>query len=159
MIKLLFALMGIALVMVLVPKYKSLCKAVFGVYFLVVIYITLLSRTASQESQGIRLFPFQFLLWIKLYYQAYGFFGIFFSLLGVFLNFLLFIPFGYLIYSTNAMCVWKIVALGFAFSLFIEMAQLFLHFGMFETDDLIMNTLGTWVGTILYKKRINLPYL
>lgn len=74
------------------------------------------------------------------------------SLIMLFLNFLLFIPYGFLL-----PCVFKklnyswkkIIAIGLMTSLAIEVLQLF--GGRYaEIDDLLINSLGTYVGFLIY---------
>lgn len=76
------------------------------------------------------------------------------ALEGYALNVLLFVPFGYLIPSVlNSICrCWKVVLLGFATSLTIETIQLVTCLGWFDASDLLHNTVGTWIGWIIYKK-------
>lgn len=74
------------------------------------------------------------------------------------LNLILFVPFGFLLptlwskYQTSKRTIFA----GFVFSLLIEISQLFCY-RMTDIDDLIMNTLGTALGfmlfTILSKKK------
>ena len=65
------------------------------------------------------------------------------------LNILLFVPYGFVL-----PLLWKkfrdgrkMLAAGFFLSLFIELAELFS--GVTDTDDLILNTLGAWIGYLL----------
>ena len=44
----------------------------------------------------------------------------------------------------------NIILIGFVISLFIEFCQLFISRGT-DIDDLILNTLGTIVGLLIYK--------
>ena len=69
-----------------------------------------------------------------------------------FKNMLLFVPFGFLLplLWKRERLVEKTVSIGFLFSLFIELIQLF-SFRATDIDDLLMNTLGTWVGYLLFK--------
>lgn len=67
-------------------------------------------------------------------------------------NILLFIPFGFLI---SLICKQKVTIVyiltnGFLFSVLIETSQL-LNNRRTDIDDLILNTLGTFIGFILYK--------
>ena len=64
------------------------------------------------------------------------------------LNTLLFVPFGF---SLNLFSVKRsrAVLFGFLLSLFVETVQLTLHIGWFETEDMLMNTLGTFCGYML----------
>lgn len=70
------------------------------------------------------------------------------------LNVLLFVPLGYLVPSITARidCWWKVVAFGFLFSLLIETIQLVTRLGWFDASDLLHNTLGAWIGWIVYKR-------
>lgn len=69
------------------------------------------------------------------------------------LNILIFIPFGmYLSYFVKNKKVLKIVIITFCFSLFLEGLQLFTMLGACSTKDLITNTLGAFIGCIIYKK-------
>ncbi len=67
-------------------------------------------------------------------------------------NILLFIPFGFML-----PCIWKkyeglrqTVFSGFTFSLIIELSQLF-NIRITDIDDLLMNTLGAFIGWIIFK--------
>ena len=74
------------------------------------------------------------------------------SLEGIVLNALLFIPFGYLaplFYKKTQW--WKIMILGMAASLIIEIIQLVTRLGYADVNDLINNTIGILIGFILYK--------
>lgn len=70
------------------------------------------------------------------------------------LNVLLFMPLGYLVllsYSTIDRW-WKVLLLGFAFSLLIETVQLITRLGWFDASDLLHNTLGALIGYWIYCK-------
>ena len=66
------------------------------------------------------------------------------------LNVLLFVPFGYLLPHFKRLTLGKAVLLGFCFSLLIETSQLTFHFGVFQLDDLVKNTMGAGLGWMLY---------
>ena len=74
----------------------------------------------------------------------------------ILLNILLFVPLGFLVpvLQEPFQRWWKMLLLGFGFSLFIECAQLVLHMGCFDTADLIHNTIGAGVGYVIRVKRI-----
>lgn len=67
-----------------------------------------------------------------------------------FLNILMFVPFGYLLPQFRRLSWRRVVLSGFLFSLLIETSQLIFRFGVFQTDDLIDNTLGAGLGYLLY---------
>lgn len=74
------------------------------------------------------------------------------SILPVLLNFILFVPYGFLLPLVFGSCRWnwkKLVMIGFLTSFIIELLQMF--GGRYaEIDDLLMNTLGAFSGFIIY---------
>lgn len=67
-------------------------------------------------------------------------------------NFVIFIPFGFLVpmlskYRFNVVFV---TLLSFELSMAIEVVQLFTRLGSFDVDDLFLNTLGGSFGYIIY---------
>lgn len=76
------------------------------------------------------------------------------SRVEVFSNFAVYVPFGFflseIIATTKHSGAWRWIGLAtlaaFGLSLCIELLQLVLHVGFFELTDLVMNTLGAFVG-------------
>ena len=68
-------------------------------------------------------------------------------------NALAFMPLGILLplVWNRAKNIKVCVLMGFLMSLFIETMQLILCCGVVQTEDLIMNTLGTYIGYMLYR--------
>ncbi len=67
-------------------------------------------------------------------------------------NIIWFIPFGmYLQYTGKVKNILMITFYGFLFSLMIETMQYVFGTGYSELDDLILNTLGVWLGAICIK--------
>ena len=149
------ATVAIMLMAAVITKYPKLLVLVLVFYLSGILYITLFSRVAAEEGHGVNPFPFRFVYWIIQYAKGPTYQRVFRPILGVYMNILMFIPFGFLAKIWKpTMPPWKIILAGFGFSLVIESAQLVFHLGMFETDDLITNTVGTWVGTAIYRKRM-----
>ncbi|WP_409254331.1 VanZ family protein [Bacillus sp. SCS-153A] len=72
-------------------------------------------------------------------------------------NILLFIPLGLAIplrYKINKL--WHGILIGFLISLTVEVVQLFTSMRSFDVDDLILNTLGTTVGLVMYRGLIRM---
>ncbi len=65
-------------------------------------------------------------------------------------NIIMFIPIGFFLSLLWKLEDKKVVMIGFCSSLFIETSQLFLRRGT-DVDDLILNTLGVYLGLVLYK--------
>ena len=142
-----------ALLVVVIPRHRDMLWPCLIIYAICVLYITLFSRVAAEEGQGINLLPFRFVYWIIQYAKGPTYHGVFRPILGVYMNILMFAPLGFLfkcIHENTA--TWRIVVTGLIVSLLIEVAQMIFHLGMFETDDLLTNTLGTWLGTLIYQK-------
>lgn len=142
-------------------------------YILVILYQTLLFRTTSYHATY-RLSLF----WSYRKAFAVGtdspFFGISITsgslLVQIILNILLYIPFGYLLpfampglskpgrFPSRARVAhafrtfpWRAVLIGAALSAATEFAQLFFRLGLFEFDDIFNNTLGCFLGVVLFQ--------
>lgn len=68
-------------------------------------------------------------------------------------NVLVFIPLGFLVPMiwTKLCKTGDIIVIGFLSSLLIEISQLVLQCGVFQTEDMIMNTIGAAIGYRIYK--------
>lgn len=126
-------------------KYKLLWWFVFICYILVVVLGTLLSR-GSYHDGAMLLSPFFAYqeAWMSASFAAWGL---------IVVNIVLFVPFGFLLPLGNKkfQTFWKTYLAGFLFSLTIELIQLFFHLGIFETADLLNNTIGVCIGYGFYK--------
>ena len=118
-------------------------------YAFSVLIITIIARENGVYGQ-VNLVPLkQVIIWGLRYYNAFGLLAAFRPIVGLYLNVLLFIPIGFFMHSLS---IWKVVLFSVIFSLNIELIQLITRLGMFETDDLIMNVLGSIIGVKLYKR-------
>ena len=75
----------------------------------------------------------------------------------------LFIPFGFLLFSSHGerneigkrgLDTMKCVLIGFLLSFLIEVNQFVFYIGLFEFDDIIGNTLGTYIGVMIARRLI-----
>ncbi len=113
----------------------------FGLFvcYLAVVCGATLERGGNWK--GIQLLPF------SSYLDAWYNFSIF-AWRNLILNILLFIPFGFLLpflFETFRK-PWKTYLAGGLFSLMIEVMQLLFRLGIYETDDILNNFLGTVIG-------------
>ena len=111
---------------------------IFWVYVAVMVVITFLSREGG-STKGIDL-SIGSSLGINARNDAYAV-----------ENILLFLPYGFLWGLMRKKGLWNALAVGFLTSLGIEFQQLFSGRGVFQTDDMITNTLGALLGYILYR--------
>ena len=117
---------------------NSVVEMIFWVYVAVMVVITFLSREGG-STKGIDL-RIGSSLGINARNAAYAV-----------ENILLFLPYGFLWGLMRKKGLWNALAVGFLTSLGIEFLQLFSGRGVFQTDDMITNTLGALLGYILYR--------
>lgn len=104
------------------------CTA-FIVYVFIILYITLFSREIGNA------YIFKPLFW-EYKKQMWR---------DIFLNMLLFVPFGLLVRTKKMQ---QGVLCGFLLSVLIELTQYFLRLGYCEPDDVLNNTIGTTIGVV-----------
>lgn len=73
------------------------------------------------------------------------------EILDILLNILLFVPMGMILEVKNVQSCRIIVFVCFFVSFCIETLQILMRIGYFETDDLIHNTLGGFLGYVIVK--------
>ena len=104
-------------------------------YTIVVLYLTLLDRT-TDEKEAINLVPF----W------TYKNIGVSALRWQIYLNVLLFLPFGFLIPFSIQAGFLKTLGMAALLSAAIELCQFSFGLGLCEIDDLIHNSLGATLG-------------
>ena len=75
------------------------------------------------------------------------------GLLIAILNILVFLPWG--IYASFFYDKKRTVGFACAFSSMVECIQLFARFGVFSFEDILLNTLGAFLGALIFEKYIN----
>lgn len=70
-------------------------------------------------------------------------------------NIIWFVPFGFYLrsFGKRKWKLWEIWLLGLLLSFGIEFLQYVFGTGISELDDLILNSLGAWIGAVLGKRR------
>lgn len=99
-------------------------------------------------KHGINLLPLKVLF--ETYRKVFINLNINYFIINFLGNIIMFMPIGFFIPLLWEIPDKKIIIVGFLFSLFIEVCQLFLNRGT-DVDDLILNTLGTILGLLVYK--------
>ena len=145
---------------------------IFAAYVLTNLYETLLFRVITPEAKYEMGFLWSYREALSLH-KAGGFRILITDgelLKEIILNILLYIPLGYLLPFTWPKLAqkkrevtsgnrvtrwlrsipWKVVLIGFLCSTFTEVTQLVFHLGLFEFDDILNNTIGCVLGTLLY---------
>ena len=105
-------------------------KVLVGIYILIILWITLFSR----EPMTTRIF--RGLFWeIEMGYWN-----------NIIQNILLFIPLGFLIGGKRGIIAGVLLSIG------IELTQYIAVLGYCELDDVLNNTIGAAIGSLLFKK-------
>lgn len=123
---------------------KSLSKALLALYLLIMLWLVLfkfsfnLSLILDYQIRSINLIPFAFV-------NERG------NLREIIYNCVVFIPFGLLLsVSFKRVNFWRKLACVLVFSLIAEITQFVFAIGATDITDLITNTLGGFLGLILY---------
>ena len=135
-------------------RIQYISWVLFVLYILLLTYLLFLSEGFGHrltEHRGFRynLIPFQEIRRFWIYRDIVGGWAAFLNIGG---NILGFCPFGFIlpVLSRRYRKVFKTVRMGFFLSLFVECMQLVLHVGSFDVDDIILNTLGTFLGFLCF---------
>ncbi|MBQ4231821.1 MAG: VanZ family protein [Lachnospiraceae bacterium] len=127
-------------------------RIVFIVYVFVLSYLVFFSERYGRiryDSPQSNLVPFQEIHRYLSQFREITFLAI----INVIGNTLIFVPFGALlfIFSKKLAKFHNTVLLSLLLSLAIETTQYFTRVGVFDVDDIMLNTLGGIIGWIIYK--------
>ena len=128
-------------------KQKAVCLTVFALYILVVLYLTIFRFNFYYDERQLNLVPLADLIHLPHRVGTREFLRLFLGNIGWF------VPFGFLwpmLLKKKSFLI--TLASGFLFSFFIETMQFVFYKGVAELDDLILNTLGTAIGYVLYRQ-------
>lgn len=131
------------------------CNIAFACYIAVLIYFVLLSerygRLSPHDTYQVNLKLFREIKRFIHYHRQIGFEGVVTNLIG---NIFAFSPIGFfvpIIYKKWEKFEWiHCIVVTFLLSLIIETTQLILKIGVFDVDDLLLNTLGGLIGYIFF---------
>ena len=132
---------------------RIISRICFVIYMIVLVYFLLLSdgfgRSEGYSEYRYNLVPLQEIVRFIRYRDYIDFLSVVINLLG---NVVAFMPFGALIrWVVNRKMRWyQAVTYTFLFSLCVELLQLVAMVGVFDVDDLILNTLGGLLGFFVY---------
>lgn len=124
---------------------KKLLYIIFAIYIITVLKLTVL-RAETLTGYTVNLSRFSDLINVYRTRPLWQFLRLFLGNLGWFAPLGLFLPI-----LTNIKKPIPVCICGLCFSLFIELSQLIFRKGVFEIDDLILNTLGTAIGYAMFR--------
>ena len=132
---------------------KGISRVLFIIYIIVLAYFLFFSerygRTSGGETYRYNLQLFKELKRFITYRNSIGYESFIVNIFG---NVLAFAPFGFIlpIISKENRNIFHIIILSLEFSLAVELLQLIFRVGIFDVDDLILNTFGGFIGGILF---------
>lgn len=134
-------------------KLRTICLLLFIIYCIAIVYFLIFSdlfgRGRGYDEMRYNLEPF---LEIRRFIVYRNYLRKTSVLLNLFGNVLAFVPFGMLIHfvRNRQTGFFAVLLLSVAFSLCIECVQLVTKLGVFDVDDIIMNTFGGCIGYLIY---------
>lgn len=128
---------------------KKRLRIAFLIYMAVLLYLLLFSERNIDGTNG---YNVQLLAEIRRYIRYREILGMKLVVRNLVGNIVGFLPFGFLLPVVNSSfekLLKTVTAAGFL-SLMIEVAQLITGVGCFDVDDVLLNTLGGFIGYILW---------
>ena len=122
-------------------KARFVPHFLLGVYVCCLCYVTLCRASVYDSSVHFQVFSAWQLAWNTFSFQNWA---------NLLLNVALLGPFGILFPLVFQKIKKWTVAAGLVLSLLIESLQLLTHRGIFDVDDLLLNTIGGFVGYIIF---------
>ena len=134
-------------------RLRTFSRLLFIIYMAVTLYMLLLSESFGRKVKEEYRYNLQPFNEIKRFYHLLGTDNNEKAILNLVGNIICFLPFG--LYQASELdnkkhTVIKVTFLTMLFSLSVELVQLYFKIGIFDVDDLILNTLGGMSGGILY---------
>lgn len=124
------------------------CAYVVGlIYFL--FFAEIYGRGAADAVYDYNIYPFREIRRYLTYWELLGMHTVLLNLAG---NVIGFMPFGALLplMARGVRRGWKVTLLSFEISALIEISQLIFQVGCFDVDDMILNTLGGFLGYAVF---------
>ena len=135
-------------------KIRAVGMVLFCLYIILLVYFLFFAegygRVPSQErTYRYNLVPFVEIRRFWNYREQLGFMAVFTNIFG---NVIGFVPYGFIlpIISKKTENLLFVTSTGFLGSLLVETVQLMTRVGSFDVDDLILNTLGAFLGCLLF---------
>lgn len=132
---------------------KIIGIVLFLIYLLFLAYFMFFSEELGRKAgQNIHSYNFELFKEIKRFYiyrNKLGYSSFFLNIIG---NIVAFIPFGFFrpIIGIRKHSLLRTVSQGFAFSSILEFLQILTLVGSFDVDDIFLNTVGCFLGYILF---------
>lgn len=140
-------------------KVKVIGILLFIIYIILLVYFLFfaesMGRTIYDRKYSYNLILFKEIKRFLKYRRELGMAAVFTNIFG---NIICFIPFGTMlpILSTKMRKLSLVTLVSFELSLVIEVTQLLFKVGSFDVDDLVLNTIGGFIGFIIFDQAITI---
>lgn len=132
-------------------KLQKVCWVIFICYTILICYYTIFAESMGRAPGDVigtpryNLVPFTEIRRFIVYRNQLGIRAFMLNVVG---NVVAFIPCGFLLPAISRRCrrMHKCVLIGFLISFVIECTQLAFRVGSFDIDDMMLNTLGVFIG-------------
>lgn len=128
-------------------------RLLFVAYLGFTLYFMFFSEDMGRSAGDTYRYNLEPFLEIKRFYNLIGTDMSLMAYINLFGNIICFIPFGIFLpaIGRHFKSFVRVTILAAFFSLFIESIQLYFKIGIFDVDDLMLNTLGGMIGYVIYK--------
>ena len=140
-------------------RLKLISKILFILYMCAVFYVMFLADSFNRTTVTTNYrYNLKLFVEIERFRAVWNVHGPYIALINLLGNVACFVPFGFFVpfHSKGYRNIIVVTCLTFIFSLFIELTQLILKIGVFDVDDLLLNTIGGIIGYIGYAIAIRL---
>lgn len=140
-------------------KVKKIGTLLFIIYIIFLVYFLFfaesMGRTIYDRKYSYNLVLFKEIKRFIKYRRELGMMAVFTNVFG---NIICFIPFGCMlpVLSTKMRKLSLVTLVGFELSLVIELTQLIFKVGSFDVDDLVLNTIGGFIGYLLFDQAVKI---
>lgn len=133
-------------------KFRALGKVLFVLYIIFLIYFLCFAEwygrvgTATEYRYNLELFKE-----IKRFWEYREELGVFAVMTNLFGNILIFVPYGFFVaMASERGRFWKSIIYSFGLCLGVEIFQLLTKVGSFDVDDILLNTIGGFLGYLVF---------
>ena len=135
------------------PGSRAVRIVLFFAYLVILIYLLFFAESFGRgisDDYRYNFVPFTEIRRYLTYWETIGIFGVLLNLVG---NVAASMPFGYFLsaLTDNRLKAISVLLFTMEFSILVEVIQLFTRLGSCDIDDVILNTLGGWIGCLIYK--------
>lgn len=133
-------------------KVLYLGRLLFGIYLILLVYFLFFSERYGRTSIREYRYNLELFAEIRRFIKYRNLLSVESFLVNLVGNLVGFMPFGFFIpMLSKKKKFFQVLLLSFQFTLTIEMIQLFTKVGIFDVDDLFLNTVGGVLGYICYR--------